>query len=125
MDRTAAEPAMPTIVAQDLKTLRVPGKVSAVLWTVRGDRCTLQVVLRGARTSWPKIDLWLVAPEGTIIPPLSRWDSPRSSAKVPILRAQGPEVNFQFPREVSRQGVTAVLTVDGELFREPIQRFSD
>jgi len=38
------EPAQLPVVAQDLKQLQMPGKVEAVLWTRRSDRCTLQLV---------------------------------------------------------------------------------
>jgi hypothetical protein len=32
------------ISSRDLKTLQIPGKVAGVLWTVRPERCTLQIV---------------------------------------------------------------------------------
>jgi hypothetical protein len=32
------------ISSRDLKTLEVPGKVAGVLWTVRPERCALQIV---------------------------------------------------------------------------------
>ena len=40
----AADAQEPQILAKDLKTLEIPGKVVAVVWTVRAERCTLQVV---------------------------------------------------------------------------------
>jgi hypothetical protein len=123
------------VLAQDLKQLRVPGKVMAALWTVRTDRCTLQVVLpnagNGARVvaasvknrepySPPSIELWLLAAGGSVITPYYRWES--ANFKVPPLstRAQAPELNFQFPRSAASQAVAAVLKVDGAYFIEPI-----
>jgi hypothetical protein len=124
----------PPVLAQDLKQLRVPGKVMAALWTVRVDRCTLQVVLpnagSGARTiaasqkkqpyAAPVIELWLLGAGGTVITPHYRWESPNINAPPVLSRAQAPELNFQFPRAAASQAVAAVLSVDGVYFMEPI-----
>jgi hypothetical protein len=123
------------VLAQDLKQLRVPGKVMAALWTVRTDRCTLQVVLpnfgNGARIiaaagknreayTPPSIELWLLGAGGTVITPHYRWESPNIKVPPVSSRTQAPELNFQFPREAATQAVAAVLKVDGSYFIEPI-----
>src|SRR5512139_2424828 len=53
----------PAILAANLDSLRVPGKVNGVLWTRRADIFTLQVLVprsaqRGA--GMPDIDAWLL-----------------------------------------------------------------
>lgn len=40
----AADAPAQQVPARDLKTLEIPGKVVAVLWMVRTERCTLQIV---------------------------------------------------------------------------------
>lgn len=126
------------VLAQDLKQLRVPGKVTAALWTVRTDRCTLQVIMfhpgSGARAvpasrkqdgryTRPNIDLWLLGAGGTVITAYYRWDSANLDAKQLTSRDQAPEMNFQFPRGAATQAVAAVLKVDGTYFIEPIHPF--
>jgi hypothetical protein len=123
------------VLAQDLKQLRVPGKVMAALWTVRTDRCTLQVILPNAVSdarviaaagknrkpySPPSIELWLLGPDGTAITPHYRWESPNFHSAPLFGRGQAPELNFQFPRAAASQAVAAVLKVDGAYFLEPI-----
>jgi hypothetical protein len=139
MDHTAGDSEASPVLAQDLKSLRVPGKVAAVLWTVRSDRCTLQVVMPipgyGSRPATardptlpyqrPTIDLWLLGPNGTVISPHYRWDSPNPGGKGLTVRPTGAEVNFQFPREASRLAVAAVLTVDGQQRVETIRRLGN
>jgi hypothetical protein len=136
---TSGDTSMP-VLAQDLKNLRVPGKIAAVLWTMRSDRCTLQVVLPipggegrainvakasgGKKPSRPDIELWLLSPEGTAIARHFRWDSPDLGANQGLVRATGAEINFQFPLEAARIAVAAVLKVDSEYRIEPIKRLA-
>jgi hypothetical protein len=136
---TGADTTMP-VLAQDLKSLRVPGKIAAVLWTMRSDRCTLQVVLAtpgsegrvvnvpkalmGKKRSRPDIELWLLGPEGAVIARHYRWDSPGPDGDRQVGRAPGAEINFQFPLEAARIAVAAVLKVDSEYRIEEISRLA-
>lgn len=135
MDPAAADDSKP-VLAQDLRSLRVDGKIAAALWTVRGDWCTLQLVLpapgNGGRAaaalrpavgapSRPVIDLWLMGTDGSVIRPHFRRDPPAQPVPGLAIRPTGPEVYFRFPREAGALNLTAVLTVDGQQFTEAIR----
>ncbi|HYP79809.1 MAG TPA: hypothetical protein VEQ17_05945 [Steroidobacteraceae bacterium] len=131
----------PVVLAQDLQTLRAAGSFAAVLWTRRTTLCTLQVVLarpQGAgRVSTAQappevkpqpldIEVWLLRADGTKIPPTGRWQSRNFNEHAPLVsRGPAPEVLFGFPLSAAGEAVTAVMTVNGKTYVEPLQRFKD
>jgi hypothetical protein len=128
-------------LAQDLKKLRAPGKISAVLWTRRSDSCTLQVVLprpspvavrvrqspqqnpQAQSQEYPKIQVWLLRSDGTIISWTRRYETP-TSAKT-CIRCIASEVNYSFPLSASRDAVAAAISVDDDFYIEPLEPFGD
>src|SRR4051812_40345268 len=66
------------ILASNLSTLEMPGKVSGVLWTRRVEFFTLQVLVPRrdrAGPGAPQIDAWLLMPDGSRIESAQRWQS--------------------------------------------------
>jgi hypothetical protein len=128
------------VLARDLNKLRAPGKIAAVLWTIRKDSCTLQVVLpnpgsRMVRTSQdgaathPKpqqtrIQVWLLRADGNIIPAVRQWESPGFNHTKLLTRGSGPEVNYSFPLSASTQAVAAAVMIDGDFYIEQLTPFS-
>lgn len=119
------------VVAQDLKSPLVSGKVAAVLWTVRRDRCTLQVLLPPPRAMRivqgkplppaPKIQVWLSRADGSVIRPDSRWESSNFDAPGPRKPgAPAPEVNFIFPLSAGSEAAAASVEIDGQVFSDRI-----
>ena len=119
----AADDQERQISSADLKTLEIPGKVAGVLWTVRPERCTLQIVfpnaggIQQAMAGHPKLDLhrpsiqaWLLRADGSAISSIGRSE--------PDERAQGPrqpfgvEVLIAFPRLADMEAVAVALRVD-------------
>ena len=79
---SAAGDADPQVLAKDLNAARTSGKVAAVIWTVRAEHCTLQVVFPNAgriaqakqddpnfKQQRPRIQVWLLKADGTLIAP--------------------------------------------------------
>jgi hypothetical protein len=73
------------VLAKDLNAARIPGKVAAVIWTVRTERCTLQVVFPNAarigqamlddpklKQQRPNVQVWLLKGDGSLIAPTQR-----------------------------------------------------
>lgn len=135
------------VLAQDLQKLRIPGKVSSVVWTRRGDSCTLQVVLQmttefqlaakiaaqraaagqaGATLATPKlpqVQAWLLRLDGTLI---SR--SPGSAAFPEAVKASDGvplEVKYSFPQSAAQEAVAVAIMVDGAYYIEPLQPFAN
>ena len=113
----------PPVLAKDLTSARTPGKVSAVLWTVRTDHCTLQVVFpnaarvpRNAKT--PDVQVWLLKADGTTIAPTRRLD-PSASDKN-LRQPMGTEILFDFPLSADRDAVAAAIRVDDVFHIESI-----
>jgi hypothetical protein len=107
--------------AIDLATLTVSGKVGAVLWTVRADNCTLQVVFpsrsqlqeRGPeqtrqKRERPAVQIWLLKGDGTVIAPVRRADV----GPPDLLHPYGIEIAFAFPRSVENDAVAVAMRVD-------------
>jgi len=114
----------PPVLAQDLGRLRIAGKVGAVLWTVRTDSCTLQVVppspgrISDAVSHDPKmsrqaphVQVWLLKADGSVIAPVAMKSGPG-----PGTVAARPELTFRFPRSASSEAVAAAMMVDGEYY---------
>jgi len=119
------------VLAQDLKTLRVPGKVGAVLWTRRKDSCTLQVLVirapqqnaKAQSTQYPQVQAWLLRPDGTEIPFSRRFDTPAEQRS--CLRCLGSEVQYSFPLSAGKDAAAAVISVDGTSYIEQLEPFKD
>jgi hypothetical protein len=109
------------ISSRDLKTLEIPGKVAAVLWTVRPERCTLQIVfpnaggIQQAMADHPKLHLhrpsiqaWLLSADGSAISPIVRSEPGETNPRQPF----GVEVLIAFPRLADKEAVAVALRVD-------------
>jgi hypothetical protein len=130
----AAEGATP-VVTKDLNGSRVPGKVAAVLWTVRADQCTLQVVFPNAgriaqavqndpklRPQRPHVQVWLLKADGSLIAPLRRLEPgvPAAGKRNPR-QPYGVEVNFSFPLSADGEAIAAAIQVDDSFYVEPLK----
>ena len=117
------------ISARDLKTLRIPGSVAGVLWTVRPERCTLQIVfpnaggIAPATASHPKLGLhqpsiqaWLLRADGSAILSIGRWEPGTKNPRQPL----GVEVLIAFPRSAETEAVAVALRVDDAFLIEPL-----
>ncbi len=134
----AAESTEP-VVGQDLKKLRDAIRAGAVLWTVRNDHCTLQIVAvptgaRIVRTASPtspfsptsptamvlaeETQAWLVKADGTTITPLREWKS--KAGGVPMSAGRGFERLFAFPRSAAQDAVAVAIRVNGEVHVEQL-----
>jgi hypothetical protein len=129
----AADAELP-VLTRDLNAPRVPGKVAAVLWTVRTDQCTLQVVFPNAgriaqavqndpklRPQRPHVQVWLLKADGTLIAPLRRLEpgAPPPGKKNPS-QPYGVEVNFAFPLSAAGEAIAAALQIDDGFYVEPL-----
>jgi hypothetical protein len=119
------------ISTRDLKALEVPGKVAAVLWTVRSERCTLQIVfpnaggIQQATTAHPKaalhqpsIQAWLLRADGSAISSIGRSEV-GENAKGPR-QPLGVEVLIAFPRLADMEAVAVALRVDDAFLIEQL-----
>jgi hypothetical protein len=126
----AAVDAEPQVLAKDLNAARAPGKIAAVIWTVRTDHCTLQVVFPNARRiaqamrddpklkqERPSVQVWLLKADGSLIAPTQRAE--------PGKRTYGqPEVLFAFPLSADKEAVAAAIRVDDAFYIEPLSSLS-
>ena len=142
MDGAAA--AETQVVAQDLRKLQIPGKVSAVVWTRRNDACTLQVVLHmpvefqhaakraanlaaagiGAPLPAPKlpqVQVWMLKADGTVIPRIA--GTPAFPVAVKDSDGVPLEVKYSYPVTAVHEAVAAALLVDGVYYIEPVRPF--
>ena len=130
----AAETEIP-VSTRDLNAARVPGKVAAVLWTVRADHCTLQVVFPNAgriaqavqndpklRPQRPHVQVWLLKADGTLIAPLRRLEpgAPVAGKRNPR-QPYGVEVNFAFPLSADGEAIAAAIQIDDGFYVEPLK----
>jgi hypothetical protein len=121
------------VVAQQLNGPKVSKKVSAVLWTRRPDRYTLQVVfpregrilplvdgrkLVGPATQNPAITLWLLRADGTAISATKETTLREKQGFIPI------EVAYSVPLTVGDQAVAAAIRIDDEYYIEPLENLS-
>jgi hypothetical protein len=123
-----------SIVARDLRKLRIAGKVDAVLWTRREDRLTLQIVpARANRVSYPgnpapkghsfadSVQVWLLKADGTMITPAGM-STPRVG-KGPDARLL--EVLYVFPLSAEREAVAVAMRFDDQFYIEALTSFPD
>jgi hypothetical protein len=122
------------VLAKDLNAARTPGKVAAVIWTVRTDHCTLQVVFPNAnriaqamrddpklKKGRPSVQVWLLKADGSLIAPTERVD-PR--AKGVLEPYGGTEVLFAFPLSADKEAIAAAVQVDDAFYIEPLSPLS-
>jgi hypothetical protein len=119
---SAAVDADTQVLAKDLNAARTSGKVAAVIWTVRAERCTLQVVFPNAgrvnlKQQRPSLQVWLLKADGGLIAPTQRVE--------PGKRTYGqPEVLFAFPLSADKEAVAAAIRVDDAFYIEPLSSLS-
>jgi hypothetical protein len=117
------------VLAKDLNSARTPGKVAAVIWTVRADYCTLQVVFPNAgriaqamrddpkiKKQRPSVQVWLLKADGSLIPSTGRAEPGAQGARQPY----GVEVLFGFPLSADKEAVAAAIRVDDAFYIESI-----
>jgi hypothetical protein len=119
------------VLAQDLKKLRVPGKVAAVLWTLRADHYTLQVLFpRNSRmrsvpgqnlVKDPVIQAWLLKADGTLVPAARRSVS---------ISGQSPgtppdEILYSIALPAGREAVAVALMIDNDYYIEQLKPFGN
>ncbi len=125
--------AEPQVLAKDLNAARTPGKVAAVIWTVRTDHCTLQVVFPNAgriaqairddpklKQQRPSVQVWLLKADGSLIAPTERAE-PRANG---VRQPYGVEVLFAFPLSADNEAVAAAIRVDDAFYIEPLSSLS-
>jgi hypothetical protein len=119
---SASVDAETQVLAKDLDAARTSGKVAAVIWTVRVDHCTLQVVFPKAgrvemKHQRPSVQVWLLKTDGSLIAPTQRAE--------PGKRTYGqPEVLFGFPLSADKEAVAAAIRVDDAFYIEPLSALS-
>jgi hypothetical protein len=129
---SAAVDADTQVLAKDLNAARTPGKVAAVIWTVRVDHCTLQVVFPNAsriaqamrddpklKQQRPSVQVWLLKADGSLIAPTQR-----AEPKKGIRQPYGVEVLFAFPLSADKEAVAAAIRVDDAFYIEPLSSLS-
>jgi hypothetical protein len=131
------------VAAQDLQKLRVPGKVSSVVWTRREDSCTLQVVLQmtteyqlraktyaqnaaaGSATvplptpELPKVQAWLLRADGSVISRTA--GSPAFPAVVKASDGVPLEMKYSFPLASAQEAVAVAIMVDDVYYIEKLR----
>lgn len=138
----AVQPAQ--VLTQDLPTLRVAGKVSAVIWTRRDEAFTLQVVLElptefkiASKTigidratgrpavlqspPLPRVQAWVLRTDGTSIP-----RTPGSPAFPPVVTASDGiplEMKYSFPVSAAQDAMAVVIMVDDACYVEQLRPF--
>jgi hypothetical protein len=129
----AADDAETAVLAKDLNAARTPGKVAGVIWTVRPDHCTLQVVFPNAgriaqamrddpklKQQRPRVQVWLLKADGSLIAPTQRAEPGTRDIRQPY----GVEVLFAFPLSADREAVAVAIRVDDAFHIEPLSSLS-
>lgn len=130
----AAADSEPPVLAKDINSPRVPGKVAAILWTVRAERCTLQVVFPNAgriaqamqddpnlKPGRPSVQVWLLKADGTLIAPIGRIDPGAATAGKNSRQPYGVEILFAFPLSSDKDAVAAAIRIDDAFYIEPLK----
>jgi hypothetical protein len=124
------------VVAQDLRNLRVPGKISAALWTRRQEFFTLQIVFerfpqRPLQVAQPGVvaappanaEIWLQRVDGTHISPMRSWETP--AAQKNCLRCIAYDVEYFFPLSVSDDAVAVAMKLGDVVYIEKLKPFAE
>lgn len=110
------------VVSQQLTAAKDSEAIAAVLWTRRADRYTLQVVFPRSYRSMsgpaPKVTLWLLAGDGTVIPVSNAQPLGTRTPRAPNAPT---EAAFSVPLASGERAVAAAIRVDEEFFIEPLQ----
>ena len=139
---TAVMAAELTIVAQDLKKMRIPGRVAAVMWTRRAEYYTLQLAYPrtdrimlvakqdpSVKAQGANVQMWLLRGDGTVILPLWRSIDPApaapSSTKKPPTGTPLRDVIFRFPLSAGKEAVAAALQIGDTFVVDRIEPFED
>ena len=130
---SAAADAETQVLAKDLNAARTPGKVAAVIWTVRAEHCTLQVVFPNAgriaqamrddpklKPQRPSVQVWLLKADGSLIAPTQRAEPGTKDIRQPY----GVEVLFAFPLSADKEAVAVAIRVDDAFYIEPLSSLS-
>jgi hypothetical protein len=121
------------VLAKDLNAARTPGKVAAVIWTVRAEHCTLQVVFPNAgriaqamrddpklKQQRPSVQVWLLKADGSLISPTQRAEPGTTAREKNIRQPYGVEVLFAFPLSADKEAVAVAIRVDDAFYIEPL-----
>ena len=130
---SAAVDAETQVLAKDLNAARTPGKIAAVIWTVRTDHCTLQVVFPNAgriaqamrddpklKQQRPSVQVWLLKADGSLIAPTQQVEPSAKGTRQPY----GAEVLFAFPLSADKEAVAVAIRVDDAFYIEPLSSLS-
>ena len=123
---SAAVDAETQVLAKDLNAARTSGKVAAVIWTVRTDHCTLQVVFpKAGRVTLKQqrptsVQVWLLKADGSLIAPTQRAEPGTKDIRQPY----GVEVLFAFPLSADKEAVAVAIRVDDAFYIEPLSSLS-
>jgi hypothetical protein len=133
----AAADAEAQVLAKDLNAARTPGKVAAVIWTVRAEHCTLQVVFPNAgriaqamrddpnfKQQRPGVQVWPLKADGSPIAPTQRAEPGTTAGHQDIRQPYGVEVLFAFPLSADKEAVAAAIRVDDAFYIEPLSSLS-
>jgi hypothetical protein len=125
------------VLAKDLNAARIPGKIAAVIWTVRTDHCTLQVVFPNAgriaqamrddpklKLQRPHVQVWLLKADGSLIAPTLRMEPGTAAHGKDIRQPYGVEVLFAFPLSADKDAVAAAIQVDDAFYIEALSSLS-
>lgn len=136
-DDLEATLAQPVVVAQDLKKMRAALDTGAVLWTVRTDVCTLQIVAGGPGSRVVRMPAspppaaqvetraWLLTADGSVITPLREWKTPSPPGRVVMGRSAGFERLFAFPRSAASNAIAVAISINGEVHVEQLVPHKD
>jgi hypothetical protein len=127
----AASPGAP-LPTEDLG-MRIPGRVAAVLWTVREEHCTLQIVFPNSgriaqarrddaavTLQRPRVQVWLLKADGTLIAPDGRLEPGTTAGRMDRRQPYGVEINFVYPLSADKEAVAAAIQVDDAFYVEPL-----
>jgi hypothetical protein len=127
---SAAVDAETQVLAKDLNAARASGKVAAVIWTVRTEHCTLQVVFpKTGRFSLPmrerpRVQVWLLKADGSLIAPTQRAEPDTTSHENVSRHPYADEILFAFPLSADKEAVAAAIRVDDAFYIEPLSSLS-
>ena len=126
---SAAVDAETQVLAKDLNAARASGKVAAVIWTVRVENCTLQVVFPKAgrvtlKSQRPSVQVWLLKADGSLIAPTQRAEPGTTAREKDIRQPYGVEVLFAFPLSADKEAVAVAIRVDDAFYIEPLSSLS-
>ena len=107
-------------------TLKVPGKVAFVSWTVQSDSAYIQISFPGVRNgekqpALARTQVWLLKSDGTAMVQTAK--SPDSPA-IAISNAgwSTPVVVYTFPASARTEAIAVAIKVDDEFFVERLVR---